>query len=200
MKEFLKKHSACEEGFKWAVKNCKTMQEVWDTVKPEWLTWLATRPGVLTDRELYEFALWSAQQVEHLMEDERSKNALLIRRKWLDGEASNEEMNAAKSAARDATGSATGSATWSAPLEWSVADSAARLSAGSAAWATESAAGSAWSAAVSAAVSVRLAELAVESAREAEKLARSSQADWLRGNTKPNFERSAEDAKQDTKL
>jgi len=185
VKEFLKKHSACEEGFKWAVENCKTMQEVWDTAKPEWLTWLATRPGVVTDRELFEFALWSAQQVKHLMKDDRSKNALLVRRKWLDGEASNEEMNVAESAAREA-----GSAAWSAPLDCSAAGRAARLSAGSAAWATDSA-DSVASAAESAAESARLA---------AGSASRSSQADWFRWNTKPNFERSAEDTKQETKL
>lgn len=60
VRDFLTKHEACKDGLEWAVTNCKTMQEVWDTAKPEWIIWLATRKGVLTDRKLHEFALWCA--------------------------------------------------------------------------------------------------------------------------------------------
>ena len=75
------------------------MQNFWDTARPDWLIWAATRKGCLTDRELWEFALWSAEQVRHLMTDERSTNALDVRRRWLDGNATDEEMDAARAAA-----------------------------------------------------------------------------------------------------
>jgi len=50
--EFCIRHNACVPGFRWAVANCATMQEVWDTAKPEWLVWVATRPGVVVTEAL----------------------------------------------------------------------------------------------------------------------------------------------------
>lgn len=102
MIDFLSKHKACCDGFSWACENCESMDQVWETVRPDWLVWLATRRGVLTDRELHEFAWWCAQQVEHLLTDERSRNALKIKRLWLDGKATDEEIDAAYDAAIDA--------------------------------------------------------------------------------------------------
>jgi hypothetical protein len=55
MKTWLRKHHACPEGYAWAVSSCKTMQDVWDTAKSEWLVWVATRPGVLDDDTLIRF-------------------------------------------------------------------------------------------------------------------------------------------------
>jgi hypothetical protein len=53
---WLRKHDACPEGYAWAVSNCSTMQDVWDTAKSEWLVWVATRPGVLDDDTLIKFS------------------------------------------------------------------------------------------------------------------------------------------------
>lgn len=50
-------------------------------------------------RTLYEYALWCAESVRHLMTDARSANALDVRRRWLDGQATDGEMIAAQSAA-----------------------------------------------------------------------------------------------------
>ena len=85
MKQWLKQHNACKKGYDWAVQNCSTMQEVWDKAKPEWLIWVALR--ALTDRELHEFSLFCAESVRHLMTDPRSTNALDVKRRWLDGQA-----------------------------------------------------------------------------------------------------------------
>jgi hypothetical protein len=51
IKEFCDTHGACADGREWALENCKTMLDAWMALKPEWLIWTATRPGVLTDRE-----------------------------------------------------------------------------------------------------------------------------------------------------
>jgi hypothetical protein len=93
----------------------------------------------------------------------RSWQAIKVKRKWLEGNATNEELSAARSAAESAARSAARSAAESAARSaaWSAAWSAARSAARSAAWgaarsaarsAAESAARSAaWSAAWSAA-------------------------------------------------
>ena len=61
--QFCDAHDACDEGRKWALANCRDMQHAWETLKPEWLIWVATRPGVLTEKDLRMFAVWCARQV-----------------------------------------------------------------------------------------------------------------------------------------
>jgi len=168
---YLKKFNACEEGYDWAVESCTTMQEVWDTCKDEWLIWLATDTDCTTDREKHEFGLAAAQQVEHLMTDQRSKDALKVKRLWLDGNATDEELEAAAGAA-------------------ALAVLAARAAAREAALAAEAAARVAsWAAwAAGAAGAARAAREAREAAWSA---ARATQAKWIRDNLNPDFTRGA---------
>jgi hypothetical protein len=63
IEQFCDLHGACREGREWAMENCQTMQEVWDTAKPLLLIWVATRRGVLSDRELRLFAAARAAEV-----------------------------------------------------------------------------------------------------------------------------------------
>ena len=144
--EFCDKHKACDDGRKWALENCKTMQEAWTTAKPQWVVWIATRPRVLTSSELRLFAAWSARQVQHLMKDPRSIAALDVAERHANGEATDEDLAAARSAAWDAEAAAGDAA-------WSAAEAAARDAARTAAWTA------AWDA----------------------------QSEWLRDNTKPDF-------------
>ena len=131
IKEFADKHSACVAGRNWAVLHCATMDDVWRTAKPEWLIWIATRPGVLPERELRLFACWCARRCQPTYADQRSLAAIATAEKFARGEATEAELISARSAA------------------WSAARSAAWASAWSAAWA--SARAEAWSAAESAA-------------------------------------------------
>ena len=133
MKKFLKHHNACVAGYKWAVENCKSLDQVWKEAKPEWMIWVATREGVLTDRELHEFALWSANQVRRLMNDPRSIAALEAKRNWLDGNITDEELAAARGAAFNAAEDAARGAAWAAAFN--DAEDAARGAARAAAWA-----------------------------------------------------------------
>ena len=48
------------------------------------------------------FAVWCARQVEYMMEDERSKNALNVAERHANGEATDDELTAAWAAARAA--------------------------------------------------------------------------------------------------
>ena len=92
------------------------------------------------DKEWRLFAVWCARQVEHLMTDQRSKDALSIAERHANGEASDKELAAASEAAE----AAAKNATWAA---WDAED-AARAAACAAAWdATWAAAEAAWAAA-----------------------------------------------------
>ena len=78
-------------------------------------------PGV--DRDARLFAVWCARQVQHLMGDARSVNALDVAERFADGAATSEELDAAQDAAWNAARSAA----------WNAAQDAARSAARSAA-------------------------------------------------------------------
>lgn len=161
--EFCDRHNACGPGRDWALANCATLDDVWRTAKPEWLVWVATRPGVLDERTLRSFAVHCARSVEHLSTDGQSLAALDVAERFANGEATQEEMAAAAFAAW---------AVWAALATWESA-LAAR-----AAWAAcELAAMATWAAWESAAAAAWVAAWA----------ARDAQAEWLRSNATPNF-------------
>jgi len=60
------------------------------------------------------YAVWCARQVEHLMEDQRSKDTLVIAERHANSEATDEELAAAWDAARDAAWEAARDAAWAA--------------------------------------------------------------------------------------
>ena len=90
-----------------------------------------------------KYAVWCARQVEHLMKDERSLNALDVAWRHSEGMATDEELSAARDAARDAARYAAWAAAWDAAWD------AARYAAWAAAWDAASAAAraAAWDAA-----------------------------------------------------
>jgi hypothetical protein len=165
---WLRKHDACSEGYAWAVSTCSTMQQVWDTANPEWLIWVATRPGVLDDITLRRFACWCARQVWHLLTDERSRHAVETAERFCDGKATLEELAAARAEALDAGMDAASDAARSTAI---VIGKHAALS-------------SAWSARTA---------LATDSSMPAGRsvawnAAWTYQAKWLRDNATPNFD------------
>ncbi|CAJ8607239.1 putative bacteriophage protein [Burkholderia pseudomallei] len=97
------------------------------------------------DRDLCLFAVWCARQVEHLMEDQRSKDALNVAERFVNGEATDKERDAARDAAWAAVrGAAVRGAVWPARTAARAATwGAARAAAGDAAWAARCAAGDA---------------------------------------------------------
>jgi len=157
IEEFCGLHNACADGRRWAMENCVSMEDAWAKLKPEWLLWVATRKGVLTDRELRKFAAWSARQVQHLMTDPRIVAALDVAERHAEGLATDAELRAA----------------------WVAAGAAAR-----AAW---DAAGAAWYAAWDAAGDAARDAAAAAAMAAAWDAARNAQAAWLRENTKPIF-------------
>ena len=55
------------------------------------------------DKEIRLYAVWCARQVQHLMTDARSLAALDVTERYANGEATEEELDAARDAARAAT-------------------------------------------------------------------------------------------------
>ena len=82
--------------------------------------------------ELHELACWCAEAALRAanVTDERSWNAIRVKRAWMDGEASDADLSAAANAAMNAAWSAAMNATWNAA--WNAAGSAAWSAAGSA--------------------------------------------------------------------
>ena len=114
---WLREHAACAEGFRWATSECATLREVWEAARPDWLIWVATRHGLLSDRDLWLFACWSAEQaLPHwdavMPDDRRPQVAIETRRRWLDGLATDAELGAAWAAAWGAAWDAAWDAAW----------------------------------------------------------------------------------------
>ena len=157
---FRDKHNACEESLEWTAQNCTSMQDVWDKAMPEWLIWVATRPGVLDDRTLRLYACWCARHAWHLLTDVRSRNAVEVAERFANGDATKEELATARDAA------------WYAACDtWY------------AAWDAWYAAWDAWYAAQDAAQ-----DAARDAAWDATLATQADRAAWLRENAKPCFE------------
>ena len=172
MINWLKENRACKKGIDWCEENCETMQDVWDSLKRvDWLVWVATREGVLTDKELRLFACFCARQNWHLLTDDRSRNAVEVAERFANGKATKEELKAAYDAAYDAAYA-------------DDADADARAAARAAAVA-----------AYAARVAARVAADAAADASDASDAyaahayadAGIDQMEWLRANTTPNF-------------
>ena len=115
-----------------------------------------------TDGEIRKFAIWCARQVEHLMIDRRSVNALNVAERYANGLATNAELSAAWAAA--GAGAAAEAAAWAAAGAGAAAEAAAgagaRAAAGAAARAAAgAAAGAAARAAAGAAQKNRFLEM-----------------------------------------
>lgn len=102
------------------------------------------------NREARLYAVWCARQVQHLMTDQRSLAALDVAERHANGEATDEELDAAGAAAWDAAWDAAGDAAWDA--ERNAARAAAWAAARNAAWAA------AWGAARAAAWGAQAAD------------------------------------------
>jgi hypothetical protein len=78
--------------------------------------WLLLREECIPARILHEFAIWCAETAltRAKVTDERSWNALTIKRLWLDGKATDEELDSAMDAAWEAAWDDASDAAWAA--------------------------------------------------------------------------------------
>jgi len=96
--EFAAKHHAGTEFVTWANATGRaTMRDLWDyrPMSDDDRLWIASRPGVLTDRDAILFACWSARQEWHLLTDERSRVAVEVMERFAMGFEADETREAA---------------------------------------------------------------------------------------------------------
>ena len=100
IEEFCDKHEAWSEHRDWALANCTTMTEVWDKASGEFLMWVATQEGVLTEKELRLMAAYAARSVQHLHSYASATAAIEVVERYANGEATDDELISAQDAAR----------------------------------------------------------------------------------------------------
>jgi len=148
---FCKKFCACDDGKAWAYgltsKSSKAkMSELWEAFKLnpqpskfEYFQWAINCNGVFSDSTLRKIAcrfvretpLAGGRKVWDLLDDERSRNAVIVAEKFADGLATKEELDAAGAAAWDSARAAAwdaAGAAWDAAwaAAWAAAWDAAR--------------------------------------------------------------------------
>lgn len=117
IKDFCEQFNACASGRGWAyrqlpAKENAMMSELWPLIesRPSDLVWVATRAGVFSDRTLRlmacrfvrETPMADGRTVWDLLTDERSRNAVIVAEKYVNGEATEAAGAAARAAAREA--------------------------------------------------------------------------------------------------
>ena len=94
LKEFLKKHDACEDGYEFAKD--LTLEEFLNTCeRGDWILWLFVRTNPDSLKELTLAKGHCANTVRHLMKDERSIKAVDTAIAFGEGKATNEELASA---------------------------------------------------------------------------------------------------------
>jgi len=89
----LEKLRACREAIEW-VKTCKSPEDAWNNCsRGDWMLWLAKKLDV-DDRKLTLAKVRCAEQVKHLMKDQRSLDALDACFRYAKGELTRDELNA----------------------------------------------------------------------------------------------------------
>ena len=142
-------------------KNITMKDILTSAVPPEDRLWLVLRNEFLTDKELQEIAIWCWEKIarpiweKHYPDDKRPHKAVRIKKLWMKGTATDDELSAARYAALDAAGYAAGYAARDAALaaaRYAALDTALDA-AGYAAWdaARDAARAAAWDAALDAA-------------------------------------------------
>jgi len=100
--EFAAVYTACEKGRDWALTHCRDLDDAWTKLKFDWLLWVATRYGVLSERDLRLFACRCARRVLGRVDspDPRSLAAIEVAERFAEGKATRAELDAAYVAAR----------------------------------------------------------------------------------------------------
>jgi hypothetical protein len=132
--ETLKQHEACQTAIDWA-SQYHDFATAWDACyRPNWMLWLHNEGIIaISDADLRLFAcdcvrytpIGDGRTVWDLLTDERSRNAVEVAERYANGDATEDELNAARDAAwysAWAAGAAARDAAWAA---WDTARDAA---------------------------------------------------------------------------
>jgi hypothetical protein len=156
LKEFLKKHNACEDGYLFA-KDFTLEQFLNNCERGDWILWLFARSNPRNKELRTLIAGHCANTVRHLMENERSKEAVDMAIKYGEGKATRKQLDDAYAAAyaayaaADAANAAANAADAAAATTAAAAATTAAAAAANAAYAAYAAANAAAAAAANAA-------------------------------------------------
>ncbi len=98
LKEFLKKHNACEDGYLLA-KDFTLEEFLNNCERGDWILWLFARSNPRNKKLRTLIAGHCANTVRHLMENERSKEAVDMAIKYGEGKATRKQLDDAYDAA-----------------------------------------------------------------------------------------------------
>ena len=152
--EYLRSLNACNDAITWAM-GFPSLEAAWHVCqRSDWMIWLLIRTGSWDDATVRRFAcrcvretpLADGQAVWDLLTDERSRHAVVMAERYIDGDATEADLRDAREAAWEAAGEAAGEAAREAAgAAWEAAGEAA----GEAAWeaAGEAVGAAAWAAA-----------------------------------------------------
>lgn len=208
LSEYLFKHGT---KFRWIdrLKKFASLQDAWSNCESEDLVWLATRDGILTERELRLFAIQCARSVMHLTTSQTCIEAIDVAEQYAHGNTTKEKLISIEQVVYRISDSSSNHARYllrqaefdkisssEAALKLASAFSSADQCVHQCLCAGRSILVSAYSAAgfasdaicYSAAVMAYLAMTEAEiPSRDALRTSRYAQAEWLRRNTKPTF-------------
>lgn len=100
--EFLYESYADEwEQEKALTYGCETVEELWkrDDLNPTLRIWIATREGVLAEKDRWLFGIWCVRQIWDLIEDQRSRTAVQTAEFYLEGRVNWKDVSFALSCA-----------------------------------------------------------------------------------------------------
>lgn len=161
------------------------MIDLWNGLKPAEFLPFAIGTDVLTDRELRLFAVFCARQVEHLVIDQRSREAINVAERLADGKATETERIAAFESAWHAATAADKIADVHIK---SVTDKASHAALYAILFYVKDAALCVYrESAIAAAEAADTPDAEFGAARAARDAAYAAQAAWLRANTNPKF-------------
>ena len=90
----LEKLNACKDAIEWAA-NQKNYKEAWQSCeRGDWMLWLAFKLNI-DDKKLTMAKVMCVKQVEHLMRDQRSRDALQSCIDYANGKITRNQINAA---------------------------------------------------------------------------------------------------------
>ena len=110
VKDFIAKYKPCSDAVTW-LEEFTTMSDAWEACRrSDWMLWSLGKSDYNDEKKLRAYACYCVRHtplgdgrvVWDLLTDERSRNAIEVAERYIEGKATQEELAAAGSAARSA--------------------------------------------------------------------------------------------------
>lgn len=96
IQQFCDKHKAPYIYREWITENCESMSDAWDKAYPRLFMWIAECDGVLDDNALRLFFVYCARTVQHITEDPRAIRCIDISEQYAHGLATDSDLKRAR--------------------------------------------------------------------------------------------------------